>query len=123
MIEPRNPVPRVAAADRRVLDVIRSPGWMRDALCRETGGDLFFERDTVHLARKICGMCPVQGPCAAYGSGEEFGVWGGVTANQRDTSKVRTTCLAGHRKQDGGTVCQVCADQSDDPADLEEDVA
>lgn len=109
MTVPRDPVPRIAASYRRVHPFIHSPGWMADALCRSTGGDLFFERDTVHLARRICAMCPVQDPCREYGAGEEHGVWGGITANQRDSARVRTTCLAGHRLGDDNPVCRTCA--------------
>lgn len=119
MIGSERLVPRVAAESRYDPIVIHSPGWMKNALCREVGGEIFFERETTHLAQRVCNRCPVADPCREYGASEEFGVWGGVTANQRDLSKVRATCMKGHRKSRDSEMCWVCLD-GDDSVDSQE---
>jgi WhiB family redox-sensing transcriptional regulator len=61
--------------------------WQDEALCAEVDGDLFFpekgERSV--WAKKLCAACPVSVPCLEMAMVEEieFGVWGGLTANQR----------------------------------------
>jgi WhiB family redox-sensing transcriptional regulator len=60
--------------------------WMDDAACVGKG-DLFFDdlaKTKVREARKICAECSVLRQCRAYAiPRDEFGVWGGLTANQR----------------------------------------
>jgi hypothetical protein len=58
--------------------------------CQESDPDLFYA-GTDEIARgwqdavKLCKTCPVRRECAEYAvsADELFGVWGGLTANQR----------------------------------------
>jgi WhiB family redox-sensing transcriptional regulator len=71
-----------------VAELIRRPGWMRDALCREyqhlnwipARGD-----STFATLRAICGSCLVAERCLAYALDrpDVVGVWGGTTAKER----------------------------------------
>lgn len=61
----------------------------RDAECKKHDPDIFFpEREKGPLAReaiRICLGCPVRQQCleGAIVRDEPFGVWGGMTTNQR----------------------------------------
>lgn len=61
--------------------------WMKDGLCRETGGEEHFpdKGESVEDAKKICNKCTVEEQCLAYAlaTGEKFGVWGGKSWQQR----------------------------------------
>jgi WhiB family redox-sensing transcriptional regulator len=43
----------------------------------------------VSTAKEVCGRCPLQNECADYGlaANEDFGIWGGLTAEDRKTLK------------------------------------
>lgn len=61
--------------------------WMSKAAC-VGHGELFFDdlkKSNVTKARKICASCPVLEECRAFAipREDEYGVWGGLTANQR----------------------------------------
>lgn len=64
--------------------------WTADALCAQTGPDLFFpedyrETDKVSDAQAVCARCPVRRQClnVALERGEEYGIWGGLTPRDR----------------------------------------
>lgn len=61
--------------------------WRARAACRSTNPALFYNLhpDAVAAAKAVCARCPVRGDCAscALDSGEEFGVWGGLAADER----------------------------------------
>jgi WhiB family redox-sensing transcriptional regulator len=68
--------------------------WQLDAACRETDGSWFFpperERESARLkrvakAKTVCRQCPVLADCRAYAVrvGEPFGVWGGLSEDER----------------------------------------
>lgn len=56
--------------------------------CRSTDPEAFFP-DTykphhVRMLRRVCGACPMQGPCAEYAIWfEDIGYWGGLSAPER----------------------------------------
>lgn len=66
--------------------------WRDRALCIGKTG-LFFPEDAVgsgrartpgyDAARKICDSCPVKVECLDAGRHERFGVWGGLSENER----------------------------------------
>lgn len=68
-------------------------GWQESALCRGVGADLFFPAGTVgpeaveqgRRAAAVCRMCAVREPCLEFSlaTNQEFGVWGGLTEDQR----------------------------------------
>ena len=61
--------------------------WWREALCAETGSDLFFvaQGQSVIEAKKVCAMCPVRAKCLADAleSDVEYGIFGGFARPQR----------------------------------------
>ena len=66
--------------------------WRDDAACRDADPELFFpDRETrsartqVKTAKLICRGCPVQVTCLnwALDSGQESGIWGGLTEDER----------------------------------------
>ena len=79
-----------AAAARPVRD--SRPDWRADAACRYTDPELFFpDRDMrsaraqVKTAKLICRGCPVSATCLSWAlaSGQEAGIWGGLTEDER----------------------------------------
>lgn len=67
-----------------------SPGdeWQGDALCAQSDPELFFpEKGGSPIpAKKICGSCEVATECLSFAlaNGERFGIWGGLTAKERN---------------------------------------
>lgn len=78
--------------------------WQSEALCLEVGPDLFFSPDhdepadeterrsqaaeaghQTAAARRVCSACPVWRECRIQGLSEGYGVFGGMTANERQT--------------------------------------
>ncbi|WP_354644825.1 WhiB family transcriptional regulator [Kitasatospora camelliae] len=68
--------------------------WQLRAACRTTDTDLFFhpsgERGTPHDEREqaavaVCARCPVRSECRRYAlaAREPYGVWGGLTEDER----------------------------------------
>lgn len=79
------------------LPSLPPPGeWMDQAACKDSDPDLFFTegntarhyRDQRH-ARLICAVCPVSAEClaAALEHDERFGIWGGLSAADRQGMK------------------------------------
>lgn len=64
--------------------------WRKDAACLAWGTsnkavlDLFYQGDRTE-AKQVCATCPVREPCLdwAMGTGEQEGVWGGLTPEER----------------------------------------
>lgn len=66
--------------------------WREHAACRGENPELFFPIGTsgpalqqIEQAKAICGRCPVVAQClaAALDHGEDAGIWGGLTAEER----------------------------------------
>ncbi|CAM5335229.1 WhiB family transcriptional regulator [Streptomyces abikoensis] len=61
------------------------------AACAGEEPELFFQGDpgAVALAKRICGRCPVREACLAraIANGETYGVFGGLTADERQELK------------------------------------
>ncbi|ABG92362.1 possible transcriptional regulator, WhiB family protein [Rhodococcus jostii RHA1] len=69
--------------------------WRLAATCRIVSPALFFHptnergpkrQKRIHEAKKICSQCPVQRPCRDYALAvrEPFGIWGGMSEEDRD---------------------------------------
>jgi WhiB family redox-sensing transcriptional regulator len=62
-------------------------GWQHQAACRGVRVELFFPlvEQEADEAKAVCASCLVQDPCleAALVAGETFGVWGGLTPQER----------------------------------------
>lgn len=83
---------RSAAAYSEVdafYDLLERPGWMLDAACREHPEVSWFPTrgDDVRIARAICTGCLVRAECADYGRREHWGMWGGLSINDRKGRK------------------------------------
>jgi len=68
------------------------PDWRDQAACRGADPELFFPdgdtrsaRNGVKAARLICRGCPVRVTCLSWAlaSGQEAGIWGGLTEDER----------------------------------------
>lgn len=63
------------------------PDWVRDALCAQTDPEAFYAEvgGNPEPARRICAACPVRIECRDYvlSTGEDHGIWGGLTYNDR----------------------------------------
>ena len=87
----RHPVPTVTNVSKQ------STEWHDSATCRGEAGRDFYppfggERKRERLAREqraktVCAACPVRTQCLehAIASGERYGVWGGLTFDERVT--------------------------------------
>lgn len=68
---------------------LRPGRWVENALCAQIGGDLWFAEKgdwaTTIQAKLICQRCPVREQCLRWAleNGENHGVWGGMTPEQR----------------------------------------
>lgn len=70
--------------------MIETPEWMKDALCLKKHGDIWFppfETNTpeiyYYVARCVCDICPVWDKCLDIGKKEIYGMWGGLTPQER----------------------------------------
>ncbi|GAB3499873.1 hypothetical protein GCM10027572_36100 [Flexivirga lutea] len=97
--------------------------WREQAACRGENPELFFPVGTsgpalqqIERAKEICRHCPVAAQClaAALAGGEDAGIWGGLTAEERRALKRgrarRAIRFAELSDQPGG----------DDPADADD---
>jgi WhiB family transcriptional regulator, redox-sensing transcriptional regulator len=78
------------AAARSACD--SRPDWRTDAACRDADPELFFPdgdvrsaRAQVKTAKLICRGCLVSATCLSWAlaSGQEAGIWGGLTEDER----------------------------------------
>ncbi len=71
--------------------------WQFEGACRETGSESFYHPDgergaARHLrdaaAKEICASCPVMAACREHALAirEPFGVWGGMTEDERQVA-------------------------------------
>jgi WhiB family redox-sensing transcriptional regulator len=84
------------------------PYWHVRAACRESDPELFFPEgtagpalETAAQAKRICAACPVRAQCLdwALSHRAEFGVWGGLTEQERRAA--RSTPPQRRLKQEG----------------------
>lgn len=71
------------------------PRWRDEAACLGLEQELFFpvnnEGHQVLSAKAACAGCPVQQPCLdwALRNGADFGIWGGLTPQERRDVSIR----------------------------------
>jgi WhiB family redox-sensing transcriptional regulator len=72
--------------------------WRHDAICRDEDPELFFPVGTsgpalmqIAEAKTVCRRCPVTEQCLAWAleSGQDAGVWGGMSEDERRALKRR----------------------------------
>jgi len=77
----------------------RCPDWRDGAACRDADPELFFPdgenrygRAQVKMAKLICRGCPVSVTCLSWAltSGQEAGIWGGLTEDERRSLRRRS---------------------------------
>jgi WhiB family transcriptional regulator, redox-sensing transcriptional regulator len=80
----------------------RRPDWRNEAACRDADPELFFPdgdiapaRVDIKMAKLICRGCPVSATCLnwALASGQEAGIWGGLTEGERHKLHRRSRSL------------------------------
>ena len=80
--------------------------WRDDAACRDADPDVFFPdgdvraaREQVKTAKLICRGCPVKIICLSWAldSGQEHGIWGGLTEDERRRLRRRNPSWAAGR--------------------------
>lgn len=81
-----------AALGAEFVDVIRSDEmeWQVKGICRNIDPEFFFpegraKANQAKIAKRICLDCPILQECRdwALTRGEQFGVWGGLSDNDR----------------------------------------
>src|SRR6266496_1847176 len=79
--------------------------WRHRAACAglaSAAEDIFFDStpEADRLAKAICATCPVKAQCLAYalGTGQEYGIWGGLTTGRTGwhSNALKTHCKHGH---------------------------
>jgi WhiB family redox-sensing transcriptional regulator len=75
---------------------LTQPGaWTERALCAQADPDTWFpdeeDPELAAAAIRVCARCPVRGDCLAHALaiGERHGIWGGLTARQRQHLRAR----------------------------------
>jgi WhiB family redox-sensing transcriptional regulator len=80
---------RIAGIDLRTLPTNPSPPdvWQETAACHGIDPDVFFptSEEEAGPALAYCGVCAIRETCLAWAlkNGERYGVWGGLTEQQR----------------------------------------
>jgi WhiB family transcriptional regulator, redox-sensing transcriptional regulator len=79
---------------RLPMPIVESYEWQDRGLCRRMPVEVFFEADGARgankrrreeVAKRVCARCPVLEPCRVHAlAAEDFGVWGGLSANERE---------------------------------------
>ena len=73
--------------------------WRHHAACRDEDPELFFPIGStgpalaqIAEAKQVCKRCPALEPCLAWAleSGQDAGVWGGLSEDERRALKRRT---------------------------------
>ncbi|MGK5497294.1 WhiB family transcriptional regulator [Streptomyces sp. URMC 125] len=96
----------MAAASRGDHD----PGtdWRQRAACKNEEPELFFPVGTtgpalleIEEAKSVCRRCPVMETCLAWAleTGQDFGVWGGLSEDERRAMKRRTARQAARARK------------------------
>ena len=67
--------------------------WREQAACRHVPVEIFFPavEHEAEEAKAVCNSCLVQAPCLEFSfeANERFGVWGGLTSQERRTLAAR----------------------------------
>lgn len=92
MWDPRVAALRAPVSERWAMD------WRHDSACRDEDPELFFPIGNtgpalaqIEEAKAVCARCPVQDPCLQWAleSGQDAGVWGGLSEDERRALKRR----------------------------------
>ena len=109
---------------------IARESWMDEALCAQTDPELWFPKQRAlggspRAAKEICQQCPVAVQCLSYAMDHVIthGIWGGLTAKQRQElrrNRPKNTdpniCVNGHDRSLGvraDGACKQCRREQD----------
>lgn len=71
----------------RLLELTLPPEWVTHALCAQTDPEAFYPEKggSTRQPKSVCRSCPVMAECRDYAlaNGEMYGVWGGLSENDR----------------------------------------
>lgn len=87
----------------RIVERSDSRDWIDQAACNGMDPELFFPEDLQTRSRRdqesarqiqtqallICAGCPVRQRCLEYGMNDEYGIFGGMTATQRELLRAK----------------------------------
>ena len=97
------PAPRPEGQDGPGWD---EGGWRADAACRGEDPELFFPIGStgpvlaqIAEAKEVCARCPVRDACLdfALSTGQAYGIWGGLTEDERRSLRRRRQRAAAGR--------------------------
>ena len=81
------PIRRNASDINDIHHLFDRPEWMSSGNCRGVDPNLFFTTrgESTEDAKAVCATCPVTTQCLQYALGnvEMFGIWGGLTEQER----------------------------------------
>jgi hypothetical protein len=91
--------------------------WLEDAPCKGLHQDIFFppveetnQNVYYRVGKLVCNSCPVWEDCFEYGREENWGLWGGLTPQERrGTAKIAHGSLEMYRS---GCRCPKCRESS-----------
>jgi hypothetical protein len=77
------------------------PPWYDQARCKAVGPAVFYNDPPAHALR-LCAECPVRAECRDFalkgGTVTEYGVWGGLTQEQRNQLRLSNAFESGRLK-------------------------
>jgi WhiB family redox-sensing transcriptional regulator len=86
---------------------MREPRNYEAPLCAEVDGDIWFpeqgsDHRIINIAKGICGRCTHQFECTEWGiHNERFGIWGGLTAADREIVRRKRKIRLPREKREG----------------------
>lgn len=79
--------------------------WQEVAACKSLPLEMFFPpaEQEADAAKAICSGCTVREPCleAALAAGERFGIWGGMSTEERQSIAARRRARAASARASG----------------------
>lgn len=103
MIANATDAPALSPAEQRTDPGWGERGWRRRAACLTEDPELFFPigtagqaLDQVARAKAVCARCPVRDACLRFAidTGQGFGIWGGLTEDERRLQRRRRKAAA-----------------------------
>ena len=98
---------RIRATSPAVEEGVDRMDWRHHAACREVDPELFFPIGNTgpallqsDEAKQVCRRCPVMEPCLEWAveSGQDAGVWGGMSEDERRAYKRRVARVRAHAR-------------------------
>lgn len=87
--EAKNLKKRILHGEKPVYQLVPDLDWQKDAVCKDTPTEVFFDVKYKKRALALCSKCPVQVECLDYrfqtlnAPDEDSGIWGNTTPAER----------------------------------------